>query len=61
MEKNRKEVGKSTNESKPQKIYTSMERMSSNEEIPRRYFGDSLQPTNFILELGSTCHMIPET
>ena len=34
--------------------------MYSNAEIPRRYFGDSLQLTNWDLDLGATCHMTPE-
>ena len=29
-------------------------------EIPRRYFGDSLQLTNWILDSGETCNMIPK-
>ena len=36
-----------------------MSRISSNIEIPRRDFGDSLQLTNWILDLGGTCHMKP--
>ena len=37
-----------------------MESMYSNEEIPRRYFGDSPQLTNWILDSGATCDMTPE-
>ena len=33
-----------------------MARMSDNEKIPRRDFGDSLQLANWILDSGSTCH-----
>ena len=42
------------------KIYASMARMSSNDELPGEKFGDSLQLTNWILDYGSTCHMTPE-
>ena len=34
--------------------------MSSNTEIPRRYFEDILILTNCILGLGATCHMTPD-
>ena len=37
-----------------------MERMSNNDEYPSGNFGDSLQLTNWILDYGSTCHIIPE-
>ena len=37
-----------------------MEHMPSNVEIPKRYFGDSSQLTNWILDSGETCHMTPE-
>ena len=37
-----------TEKNESQQIYTSMARMSSNAEIPRRNFGDSLQPANWI-------------
>ena len=37
-----------------------MERMSSNSEIPRIYFGDISQLTHWILESGTTCHMSPD-
>ena len=37
-----------------------MGRMSSNDEIYGRYFGDSLQLTNWILDPGATCHMTPQ-
>ena len=33
--------------------------ISSNAEIPRRYFGDRSQLTNWILYSGATCHMTP--
>ena len=33
-----------------------MAHMSSNVEIPRRYFGDSSKLINWILESGATCH-----
>ena len=45
---------------KSQKIYASMERMFSNAEIPRRYFGDRSQLKNWILDSGATCHMTPD-
>ena len=34
--------------------------MSSNEEIPRRDFGDSSQLINWILDSGETFHMTPD-
>ena len=42
------------------KIYTSMERMSSNDERSSEKYGESLQLTNWILDLGATCHMKSE-
>ena len=41
-------------------MYAYMGRMSSNDEIYSRYFGDSLQLTNWILDPGATCHMKPQ-
>ena len=37
-----------------------MARMSDNEKIPSRDFGDSSQLTNLILDSVSTCHMTPQ-
>ena len=37
-----------------------MARMSSNDERKSKYYGDSLQLTNWILDSGATCHMTPE-
>ena len=37
-----------------------MAHMSSNDKIPRRYFGYSLQRTNWILYSGATCLMTPD-
>ena len=37
-----------------------MSRMSTNEEITRRDYGDSSQLTNLILYSGATCHMTLE-
>ena len=37
-----------------------MERMSGNDEYPSGNFGDSSQLTNWILDFGATCHMMPE-
>ena len=51
---------KITDESESQKIYASMARMSNNAECPRRYYGDSSQLTNWILDSGATCHMTPD-
>ena len=34
--------------------------MSSNDERPNEKYGDSSQLTNWILDLGATCHMTPE-
>ena len=38
-------------------MYASMGRMSSNNESSSRYFSDSSQLTNWILDSGATCHM----
>ena len=43
-----------------QKIYASMARMSDNDECPSGNFGDISQLTNWILDYGSTRHMMPE-
>ena len=50
----------STAESDSQKIYTSMARMYNNAKSPRISYGDILQLTNYILDSGSNCHMIPD-
>ena len=50
-------LDKSNYQNDSQKIYASMARMYSNVEIPRRYFEDSSQLTNWILDSGLTCHM----
>ena len=42
------------------KIYSSMEKMSSNYERSSENYGDSSQLTNWILYSGETCHMTPE-
>ena len=55
-----KTPGNSTEQNWSQKIYVSMAQMSSNIESPRRYFGDSLQLTNCILDSFVTCHVTPE-
>ena len=55
-----KTLENSTDQTDSQKIYIYMTRMYSNVEIPRRYFGDSLQFTNCILDSGATFHMTPE-
>ena len=41
------------------KIYAYMARMSSDDERKSVKYSDSLQLTNFILDLGATCHMTP--
>ena len=41
------------------KIYASMARMSSNDERKSENYGDSQKLTNWILDLGATCHMTP--
>ena len=33
--------------------------MSDNDESTSRYFGDSWQLTNWVLDSGATCHMTP--
>ena len=40
-----------------QNIYVYMSRMSGNDKISSRDFGDSFQLTNWILDSGETCHM----
>ena len=42
------------------KIYVSMARMSRYDKHSSEIYGDSSQFTNWILDLGATCHMIPE-
>ena len=37
-----------------------MARMSDNENVSTRYFGDSSQLTNWVLDYGATCHMKPQ-
>ena len=37
-----------------------MVRMYGNDECPSGNFGDTSQLTNWILDSGETCHMIPE-
>ena len=37
-----------------------MARMSSNDKRKSEKYGDSFQLTNWILDSGATCHMIPE-
>ena len=37
-----------------------MARMSDNDDFPSRYFGDSLQLTNWILDSEATFHMTPQ-
>ena len=41
-------------------IYTSMARMSDNDKLPSKHFGDSSQLTNLILDSGAMCHMTQE-
>ena len=43
-----------------QKIYTSMTRLSCNDECPSEIFGDISQFTHLISDYGATCHMTPE-
>ena len=42
-----------------QKIYAYMARRPDKDKCPSRYFGDSLQLNNWILDSGATCHMAP--
>ena len=46
-------------QSKSHNIYVSMARMSPNAESLRRYFRDILQLSNWILDSGVTCNVIP--
>ena len=34
--------------------------MSDNDECPSRYFSDSYKLTNWILDSGTTCYMVPQ-
>ena len=43
-----------------QKIYAYVARMSSNDERSSENYGNSSQFTNWILDLGATCHMTSE-
>ena len=43
-----------------QKIYAYIALMYGNHEITSKYFGDSSQLTNCILDSGETCHMTPQ-
>ena len=43
-----------------QYIYASIACMSDNDKCPSRYFGDSSELTNWILDSGATCHMMPQ-
>ena len=43
-----------------QKIYASMTRMFNDDERKSGEYGESLKLTNWILDLGATCHMTPE-
>ena len=40
-------------------IYAAMARMSDYDKCPGRNFGGGLQFTNWILDSGATCHMMP--
>ena len=55
-----KKIENSTDESLSQKIYASMQHMSTNEESTGKDFGDSLKLTNWILDSGASFHMTPE-
>ena len=41
-------------------IYAYVARMSSDDEPKSVKYGDSSQLTNWILDSGATCHMMPE-
>ena len=45
------------NNDNDQNIYASMTRMSGNDKSSSRYFGESSNLTNRILDLEATCHM----
>ena len=42
------------------KVYASMARMSNDDKRENKYYGDSSQLTNWVLDSGATCHMTPE-
>ena len=42
-----------------QKIYSYMACMSGNDKYPSESVGDSFQYTNWILDSGATCHILP--
>ena len=37
-----------------------MAKMYDNDKSPSRYFSESFQLTNWILDSGATCHMTPQ-
>ena len=37
-----------------------MAKISGNDKIPARDFGDSSQLTHWVLDSGETCHMTPQ-
>ena len=61
MRKIDKKSENSTDVSKYHNTYAPIARMSTNEEIPRRNYGDISQLTHWILDLGANFHMTPET
>ena len=60
MTKIDKAPNNSIEQKKSHNIYVFMACVSSNADIPSRYFRDSSQPTNWILDSGATSHMTPD-
>ena len=60
MTKIDKTLEKNTDKNYSQNTYMSMARIFSNIESRRRYFWYSSQLTNWVLDLGATCHMTPD-
>ena len=55
-----KTLNNSKDQNETQEIYVYMACISYNAEIPRRYFGDSSQLTNWILESFANYYMKPD-
>ena len=59
-----KERGNSANDNSDDdddlKVYASMAQMSNDDLSKNKYYGDSSQLTNWILDSGAICHMTPE-
>ena len=48
-----------SNDDNDLKVYASITRMSSDDKRENKDYGNISQLTNFILDSGATCHMMP--